>query len=275
MEVRSSWNPADVKSYDTARMRKEFLIQGLFSAGSSTWVYSHVDRVIVGGLCPQKALTLPVAAELKAEYFLQRREMAVVNIGPKGSVTVDGTRYELDTRDGLYIGMGAKNVVMESADPKKPAKLYALSAPAHHAYPTTHITLASVAPLRLGSPGESNVRTIYKYIQPGGVKSCQLVMGMTLLEANSVWNSMPCHTHDRRMEVYLYFDLPEKAVVFHFMGDPRETRHLVMRNEEAVIAPSWSIHTGVGTSNYGFIWGMAGENQEFTDMDAVAMSALE
>jgi 4-deoxy-L-threo-5-hexosulose-uronate ketol-isomerase len=274
MEIRYATGPEDFKTYQTGRIRSEFLIDGLFRPGEAKLVYCHADRMIIGGVCPAKPISLPSGAELKADFFLQRREMGVINIGARGSVSVDGTVHELDSRDGLYLGRGAKDISFRSADPADPAKFYCLSTPAHHAYPAKKIALGSVEPLALGSQAESNVRIINKYIQPGGVDSCQLVMGLTALKAGSVWNSMPCHTHERRMEVYMYFDLDKKSMVFHFMGRPRETRHLVLRNEEAVISPSWSIHTGAGTSGYSFIWGMAGENQEFTDMDAVDMKEL-
>lgn len=275
MDVRNAANPKDVKNYDTERLREDFLIQGLFVPGEIKLVYSHVDRMITGSVSPITPIVLEAGKELRAEYFLERREMGIINIGPKGSVTVDGTIYELDTQDGLYVGMGSKDVTFSSADPKNPAKFYLNSTPAHKTYPTEKIEISKAEPAKMGSQEECNKRTIYKYIHPLGVKSCQLVMGMTILEPGSVWNSMPCHTHDRRMEVYLYFNMPEDAVMFHFMGEPDETRHVVMRNEEAIISPSWSIHTGCGTKNYTFIWGMAGENQVFSDMDAVSMKEIK
>lgn len=275
MEIRNAANPKDVKNYTTERLREEFLIQGLFVAGEIKTVYSHVDRIITGSACPVSPLTLEAGKELRAEYFLERREMGIINIGAKGTVTVDGTPYVLEPRDGLYIGMGSKEIVFSSEDASNPAKFYFNSAPAHKTYPIEKIEISKAEPAKLGSLAESNQRTIYKYIHPAGVKSCQLVMGMTILEPGSVWNTMPCHTHDRRMEVYLYFNMPEDAVVFHYMGEPTETRHIVMRNEEAVISPSWSIHSGCGTRNYTFIWGMVGENQVFSDMDAVPMKEIK
>ncbi|NLG83880.1 MAG: 5-dehydro-4-deoxy-D-glucuronate isomerase, partial [Firmicutes bacterium] len=211
---------------------------------------------------------------IKAEYFLERRELGIINIGAKGVVTADGTRYELGTKEALYIGQGTREVLFASLDPAHPAKFFFLSTPAHRAYPTEKIDLGRAEATHLGSIKESNERTIYKFIHPQGVKSCQLVMGLTSLEPNNVWNSMPCHTHERRMEVYFYFDLPPEGLVVHLMGEPKETRHLIVRNEEAVIAPSWSIHAGVGTTNYSFIWGMAGENQTFGDMDGVSYAEL-
>ncbi len=275
MEVRNAANPNDFKNYTTERIREDFLIQNLFLPGEIKLVYSQIDRIITGAACPVTPLTLVAGEELRAAYFLERREMGIINIGPKGTVSVDGQAYELNTRDGLYIGMGAKEIIFSSADSQQPAKFYFNSAPAHKSYPTQKILLSETAAQHLGSLSESNERTIHKYIHPDGVKSCQLVMGMTILEPGNMWNTMPCHTHDRRMEVYLYFNIPDNAVVFHFMGEPKETRHVVMRNEEAVINPSWSIHSGVGTKNYTFIWGMVGENQVFSDMDAVPMSELK
>ncbi len=275
MELRMASNPRDVKTYDTDRLREEFLIDGLFQADEVKMVYSHIDRIITGGAMPVRgALTLNAGAELRAEYFLQRRELGVINIGGAGVVAVDGTRYELRHKDGMYIGMGAKDIRLESASSAEPAKFYFNSAPAHKTYPTVLIKPEDCVKVELGTLEESNHRTICKYILPGQVESCQLVMGMTSLKPGSVWNTMPCHTHDRRMEVYLYFDLPEDAIVMHYMGEPTETRHIVMRNEQAVISPSWSIHSASGTRAYTFIWGMVGENQDFDDMDAVGMKDL-
>ncbi len=276
MELRTASSPRDVKTYDTARLREEFLIQDLFRPDEVKMVYSHIDRIITGAAMPMnKALTLAAGEELRAEYFLQRREMGIINIGGEGKVTVDGTVYTLRHRDGIYVGRGCKDVVMESVDSAKPAKFYFNSTPAHKAYPTVYIRPEDCVNVELGSLEQSNHRNICKYILPGQVESCQLVMGMTTLRPGSVWNTMPCHTHDRRMEVYLYFDLPEDAFVMHYMGEPTETRHIVVRNEEAVISPSWSIHSGSGTQAYTFIWGMAGENQDFDDMDGCAMTDLK
>lgn len=276
MELRTASSPRDVKTYDTARLREEFLIQDLFRPDEIKMVYSHIDRIITGAAMPvNKALTLAAGEELRAEYFLQRREMGIINIGGEGKVTVDGTVYTLRHRDGIYVGRGCKDVVMESVDSAKPAKFYFNSTPAHKAYPTVYIRPEDCVNVELGSLEQSNHRNICKYILPGQVESCQLVMGMTTLRPGSVWNTMPCHTHDRRMEVYLYFDLPEDAFVMHYMGEPTETRHIVVRNEEAVISPSWSIHSGSGTQAYTFIWGMAGENQDFDDMDGCAMTDLK
>ncbi len=275
MELRTACSPLDMKHYDTTRLRKEFLIDDLFKADDVKMVYSHIDRIITGSAVPvTKALTLDAGDELRAEYFLQRREIGIINIGGEGTVTVDGTVYTLRHRDGLYIGMGNREIKMESVDASNPAKFYFNSAPAHMTYPTVYIRPEDCIKVELGTMEESNHRTICKYILPGQVESCQLEMGMTTLVPGSVWNTMPCHTHDRRMEVYLYFDLPEDAVVFHYMGEPTETRHIVMRNEQAVINPSWSIHSASATRAYTFIWGMVGENQDFDDMDPVEMKDL-
>ena len=279
MEVRPGANPADVKNYDTDRLRHDFLVQDLFVADEIKTVYSQIDRIIVGAATPAaKTLTLEAGAELRATYFLERREMGIINIGGNGTVTVDGKDYKFKYKDGMYIGMGAKEIKFASDDAANPAKFYFNSAPAHKTYPTVFIDPAKdILPenkKELGCLESANHRTINKYILPGQVESCQLEMGMTCLEPGSVWNTMPCHTHDRRMEVYLYFEVPEDAVVFHYMGEPTETRHIVMRNEEAVISPSWSIHSASATHAYTFIWGMVGENQDFDDMDDVDMKDL-
>jgi len=275
MEIRYPSNPTDFKGYSTDRIRSEFLLQELFTRGRMKLIYSHFDRMIIGGICPSVPLALEAGKELGTDYFLQRREMGVINVGPQGKVNVDGRDFELNKTDGLYIGRNAEKVEFTSIDPETPARFYVLSGPAHKQYPTVKITRAETEITKLGSPRESNVRVIYKYIHPDGVPSCQLVMGMTVLEPGSVWNSMPCHTHERRMEVYFYFDLPRDAVLFHLMGQPDKTRHIVVRNEEAVISPSWSIHAGAGTAGYSFIWGMLGDNQTFSDMDAVNLSELK
>ena len=275
MEIRYAVHPEHFKSMDTDTVRKQMLIQGLFEKDSLKMLYSHVDRIIVGGVCPvDNAVSLPVTKALGTEYFLERREMGIFNVGSSGTVLVDGKEYILENKDCLYIGMGSKEISFKSAAPDKPARFYFNSAPAHATYPTVKLLKKDVQKVNLGTPDKLNVRTINQFIHPSVMKSCQLVMGMTELAPGSVWNTMPTHTHDRRMEVYFYFDLPDDSVVFHFLGEPSETRHVVMRNEEAVISPSWSIHSGMATSNYTFIWGMVGENQTFTDMDDVPMSAL-
>lgn len=286
MELRTASSPRDVKHYTTERLREEFLIQGLFAENEIKMVYSHIDRIITGAAMPVgKELKLTAGDELRADYFLERREMGVINIGGDGVITIDGKKYNVSFKEGMYIGMGARDISFESKDGSNPAKFYLNSAPAHKAYPTVLIKpegsledgvviIKDENKVELGSLEESNHRVICKYILPGQVESCQLVMGMTQLKPGSVWNTMPCHTHDRRMEVYLYFEMPEDAVVMHYMGEPNETRHIVMRNEEAVISPSWSIHAGSGTQAYTFIWGMVGENQAFDDMDGVEMKDL-
>jgi len=272
MEIRYSAHPNDAKHYTTEELRKEFLIPQVFIPGEIKLVYSHVDRMIAGGATPvDKPLKLEAGKEIGADYFLARREMGIINIGGKGKVKLDGEEYVLEARDGLYVGMGIKDVIFESENPDNPAKFYINSAPAHTSYPTVKIEISKANPRHLGSLAQSNERTIYQYVHPAVCKSCQLVMGLTILEPNNVWNTMPCHTHERRMEVYMYFGMGENDRVIHFMGEPSETRHIVVKNEQAVISPSWSIHSGVGTSNYTFIWGMAGENQTFDDMDTVSM----
>lgn len=286
MELRTASSPRDVKHYTTERLREEFLIKNVFVPDEIKLVYSHIDRIITGSATPvDQELELLAGAKLRAAYFLERREMGVINIGGAGQICVDGKKYEVAPRNGMYIGKGAAKVTFASADSRNPAKFYINSAPAHTAYPTVLIKREGILEdgvviikdenkVELGSLEESNHRTICKYILPGQVESCQLEMGMTSLEPGSVWNTMPCHTHDRRMEVYLYFDLPKDAFVMHYMGEPQETRHLVIRNEEAVISPSWSIHAGSGSRNYTFIWGMVGENQDFDDMDGIRNEEL-
>ena len=270
MEVRNASNAKDVKHYTTERLREEFLIQNLFTKDNTTMVYSHIDRIITAGFMPVAfELKLEAGKELAADYFLQRREMGSINIGGKGIITVDGVEYEMNPREGIYIGMGNKEVTFKSVDPENPAKFYVSSCPAHKEYPIVKIDIEKAKKVPCGSVEDCNKRVINQYIHPEVMQSCQLSMGLTQLECGSNWNTMPCHTHDRRMEVYLYIDMGEDDVVFHMMGEPDETRHIVMHNEEAVISPSWSIHCGVGTKNYSFIWAMCGENQEFDDMDHV------
>jgi len=276
MDIRYAVSPGEAKRFGTKEHREAFLINDIFNDDEISMVYSHVDRIITGGAKPvAKALAFEAGKEIGADTFLQRRELGLINIGGEGKIIVDGTEYALKTRDGLYIGQGAKDIMLTSSDKNTPAKFYFNSAPAHAVYPTKKVSLDDAKQLHLGDRKESNVRTIYQYIHPAVLQSCQLLMGMTILEPENVWNTMPVHTHERRMEVYFYFDLPDEGVVFHLMGQPGETRHLVVRNEQAVISPSWSIHSGVGTTNYTFIWGMVGENQTFTDMDGVPMQQLK
>jgi 4-deoxy-L-threo-5-hexosulose-uronate ketol-isomerase len=275
MEVRHPSHPNDAKHYTTDRLRQEFLVQGLFVPGNLKMVYTHFDRMIIGGACPQESLPLKDEGMSDGDFLLERREMGIINVGAQGTVMVDNREYDLDFRDALYIGKGAREISFSSSDLQNPAKFYFNCGTAHAEYPTVKISIEEADPTHLGSLRESNERTLYKFIHPDGIKSCQLLMGLTQLEPNNVWNTMPCHLHERRMEAYLYFGIPDEAVVFHLMGQAEETRHIVVRNEEAIFSPSWSIHSGVGTRNYSFIWGMVGENQQFTDMDAVPMSLLK
>ena len=277
MQIRQSVHSDHFRTLDTAGLRREFLVEGLFIPDEISLTYSHVDRIIVGGAMPvgrSVAFDAEVARQIGAEYFLARRELGLINIGGPAQVQVDGERFALATREALYVGAGARELRFHSDDPTHPAKLYLNSAPAHCAFPNRKITLEQASPATLGQASTSNRRTIYKFIVPDVVQSCQLTMGMTVLDEGSVWNTMPCHTHERRMEVYFYFDMASDAVVFHLLGRPNETRHLVMRNEQAVISPSWSLHAGVGSQRYTFIWGMVGENQTFDDMDPVPMTDL-
>lgn len=276
MEIRQPIHSAHAKQLDTAGLREQFLIENLFQAGQINLTYSHIDRIIVGAAVPtETAIAFEGGKEIGVDFFLQRRELGVINIGEPGLVVVDGQTYEIGAREAIYVGMGAQDIRFESVSAEQPARFYLNCAPAHHAYPTRKITREDAAPETLGNQENCNVRTIYKYLHPAVLPTCQLLMGMTELAPGSLWNTMPCHTHERRMEVYLYFDMNQDNVVFHYMGEPQETRHLVVRNEQAVISPSWSIHSGVGTAAYTFIWGMVGENQTFHDMDHVAMSNLK
>ena len=276
METRNAVHPDHAVLFDTAKLREQFLIQNLFKPDEVKLVYSYFDRLIVGGVCPVNPLKLEVDEKvIGAPCLLERREMGVINVGAAGAVTIDGEKSDMSPKDGLFIGMGAEKLEFSSADKNQPARFYLNCAPAHANYPTSKVTFSEAEPIEMGDAEQSNKRTIRKYIHPDGVKSCQLVMGMTTLEPGCVWNTMPVHTHQRRMEAYFYFGMPDDQVVFHFMGEPTETRHIVVRNEEAVLSPSWSIHSGAGTSNYTFIWGMVGENQTFTDMDAVPMGEIK
>jgi 4-deoxy-L-threo-5-hexosulose-uronate ketol-isomerase len=276
MEVRHSPDMIRFSRMNTAELREAFLIEDLFPFHSFRLVYSHIDRAIVGGTSPgEKPLTLETSKELAASYFTERREIGVLNIGQEGCVLVNGKSYPLANRDALYIGRGNPDIAFQSKDPQKPARFYLASYPAHRSFPTAHARKSDAEPASLGSLAGSNQRVIYKYIHPAGIPSCQLVMGFTELAPGSVWNTMPPHTHPRRSEVYMYFDLAPDAAVIHCMGDPRETRHLVVRDGQAVLSPSWSIHAGAGTSNYTFVWAMGGENQEFSDMDAASIASLE
>ena len=277
MQVRQSIHSDHAKQLDTAGLRREFLIEKIFVEDTYTLTYSHIDRIIVGGVMPiNQVITIgdEVGKQLGVSYFLERRELGVINIGGPGLIVVDGKTHEIGNEEALYVGKGARQVAFSSVDSQHPAKFYYNSAPAHTRFPDKKITLAEASPQTLGDAATSNRRTINKFIVPAVLETCQLTMGLTKLDAGSLWNTMPCHTHERRMEVYFYFDMDDETAVFHMMGQPQETRHLLVHNEQAVISPSWSIHAGVGTKRYTFIWGMVGENQVFDDMDHVAVSAL-
>lgn len=275
MEIRFQSSPKEVKGMCTEELRANFLVQQLMQSGEIKLVYSHYDRVIVGGAKPAaQQIELPNEPELRADFFLQRRELGIINVGGDGMVEADGEKYELNKLDALYLGQGTKSVKFSSKSAGDQASFFLMSAPAHHSYPNRKMTKDEASPVNLGETATANKRTIYKYIHQDGIKSCQLVMGLTVLSDGSVWNSVPPHTHTRRMEVYFYFDVPDQQRIFHLMGEPQETRHIVMANHEAVISPPWSVHCGPGTTNYGFIWAMAGENYTFTDMDPVAIADM-
>ena len=274
MDIRYSTGKEPFKRMNTDELREEFLITDIFRPDDVTAVYSHVDRIVTMGAMPVKE-TISIDKNIDCwknfgvHYLLERRELGAINIGGKGTLTADGTAYEMDHFDGIYIPMGTKEVTFSSADPANPAKFYMCTTPAHRPYPVKLIPLKDAIHRHLGSQTTSNERTINQYIHPDVLDTCQLSMGLTHLEPGSVWNTMPAHTHERRMEVYFYFEIPEDNVVFHFMGEPSETRHIIMHNEEAVINPAWSIHSGCGTSNYTFIWAMAGENRAYDDQDVL------
>lgn len=276
MQIRFEHSPAEVKAMDTQQLRDAFLVDGLVNENRFHTVYTHYDRIIISGVTPvNETVELQNFAELRSEYFLERREMGIINVGGNGIVEADGVAHELGKLSALYVSRGTKTVRFLSKDASTPAVYFIMSTLAHAAYPTRLMHKEEAAPVALGAVETANKRTVYKYIHLDGIKSCQLVMGLTVLENGSVWNSVPPHTHTRRTEVYFYFDLPEEQCLFHFMGQPQETRHIVMKNYEAVIAPSWSVHFGSGTSNYGFIWGMAGENQVYSDMDPAPVIELK
>jgi 4-deoxy-L-threo-5-hexosulose-uronate ketol-isomerase len=276
MEIRFQNSPQETRQMNTEQLRDNFLVRQLMQDDKVQLVYSHYDRVIIGGAKPvNKTLSLPNHPELRADYLLQRRELGIINVGGAGTVIADGKEFTMNKLDCVYLGKETKDVKFNSNSKKDPAIFYLLSAPAHHKYPNKLMTKEKASPVSLGDVVTSNKRTIYKYIHLDGIKSCQLVIGLTVLENGSVWNSVPPHTHTRRMEVYFYFDVPADHRVFHFMGEPQETRHIVVADHEAVISAPWSMHFGCGTSNYGFIWGMAGENQEFADMDAAPVATIK
>jgi 4-deoxy-L-threo-5-hexosulose-uronate ketol-isomerase len=269
-EERYNYHPEDFKSYGTERIRKEFLVETVMDPGNIRLVYSIIERYIVGGAVPlEEDLVLETIEPLKAKYFCERREVGVINVGGTGAIVVDGTEYKMGFKDALYIGKGSSEVVFKSDEATNPAHFYINSAPAHKEYPVKHVTMADANVIHLGSLETSNERDINQLLISGVVETCQLQMGMTELNAGSVWNTMPPHLHSRRNEVYFYFNVPDGQAVCHFMGQPDETRHIWMKNEQAVISPNWSIHSAAGTSNYNFIWGMAGENLDYTDMDSI------
>ena len=279
MDIRYSANPTDAQLYTTEELRDEFLITDLYVADEVRAVYSHADRMVVLGIMPVKEVValdkgMDIMRTFGTTFFLERREVGFFNLGGSGVCIVDGKEYALSPRDCIYIAMGAKEVVFKSDNANEPARFYGVSAPAHKAYETKLLTIAEAAKVPMGSEETSNKRVINQFIHPDVLETCQLLMGLTALEPGSVWNTMPAHTHERRMEVYTYFDIPKDQAVFHFMGQPEETRHLVVQNFDAVISPSWSIHSGCGTSNYTFIWAMGGENQTFTDMDVIPTLSL-
>lgn len=275
-ESRFAVSPNEAKQMNTEAIRENFLIENLFNQDEVKLILSHYDRFITGGAKPvNQKLALPNPENLKAQYFLERREIGIINVGGKGIVTADGEQFEIGYKEALYLGKGTKEVFFESKDSSNPAKFYLNSAPAHHTYPSKKITEAEAEVVELGSLETANHRTIKKLIVNSVLPTCQVQMGMTELKSGSVWNTMPAHVHDRRMEVYFYFEVPENQSVCHFMGQPQETRHIWMQNEQAVISPNWSIHSGAGTSNYTFIWGMAGENLDYGDMDHCATNDLK
>ncbi len=270
LDIRYANHPEDSKHYTTEELRKHYLIDKVFAADEIALTYSHQDRMIAGGAMPvDKELSLGSTKELGTEYFLERREMGIINVGGKGTLVLDGKEYPLNFKDGIYIGMGTKEIIFKSDDKNDPAKFYINSCPAHKTYPTVYITKDKAVHRPLGTDENMNKRVVNQYVNPAVCESCQLAMGMTELASGSSWNTMPSHTHERRMEVYFYFEVPGDNIVFHMMGQPNETRHIILHNEQAVISPSWSIHSGTATSNYTFIWGMCGENQTYDDMDNI------
>ncbi len=276
MDTRNSIHPDHAKKMTTDELRQEFLVTDIMSEGKTTVTYSHIDRVMLGGIVPtDKALSLPSGDLIASEFFLEKRELGVFNIGGPGLIEVSGKKYDIDYRDCLYIGRGEKEVSFQSKDKSNPAKFYYNSTPSFVDLPVKKITIDQARKVNLGSQDKCNVRVINQYIHPEVMDSCQLTMGYTVVAENNVWNTMPAHLHERRMEVYFYCDFPKDQVVFHFMGEPTETRHLIMQPEQAAISPSWSIHGGAGTVNYSFIWGMAGENKDFGDMDVIPLTEMK
>ncbi len=275
MEQRYALGPQEVKQLSTDALRQHFLMESLLTDDSIQFTYTHYDRMMVGGAKPvNTTLTLETYPELRAGFFLERREIGIINVGGSGTVESGGTSYAIEKLGCLYVGKGTEQVTFRSNDAANPALFFLLSSPAHEALPARLMKKEEASPVELGSVATANQRTIYKYIYLQGIPSCQLVMGLTVLKEGSVWNTMPSHVHDRRMEAYFYFDVPEGQRVVHLMGQPQETRHLLVDNHQAIVSPPWSIHSGCGTSNYSFIWGMAGENKDYSDMDPVDITAL-
>lgn len=275
MRNYTACSPREAAAMDTEALRRQFLVENLFTDGHLRLAHTHCDRMVAGGASPlEKPLVLENEPALKADYFLERRELGVINIGGPGSVVADGAAYTLEKLDCLYLGKGTRSVSFESVDLNHPARFFLLSAPAHHVYPPRLMPAAEATPTELGDAATANKRTVYKYIHMDGIPSCQLVMGLTILHPGNVWNTMPPHTHDRRSEVYCYFDVPEDHRVLHLMGQAESTRPLWVGNHQAIISPSWSIHAGCGTMAYSFIWAMAGENQSFADMDFIRIGDL-
>lgn len=275
MNQRYESSPNEVEMMNTDDLRDNFLVEDLFEVENSHFLYSHYDRMVIGGIMPGKSIIkLDNFEALKSDYFLERREVGIINIGGSGEIVADNETFSLDKLSCLYLGKGTKDVAFKTLNKDNPAKFYCFSAPAHANYPNKLFSKEDALPVTLGSQETANERTIYKYIHNDGIDSCQVVMGLTTMAPGSVWNTMPPHTHDRRSEIYLYFDVPAEHGVMHFMGEPTETRHLWVRNEQAIISPPWSIHAGSGTANYSFIWAMAGENQDFTDMDLLELKDI-
>ena len=275
MQIYQAISQREAQSFNTEQLRENFLIESIFQNNEVKMYYTHYDRVVLGGAMPiNTAIVLPTYDSLKSGYFLERREIGIINVGGDGEIMVDGKTFPLSKLDALYIGKGSQSVVFTSNNSDNPAQFFLLSAPAHQMYPTRKMSKEEALPVSLGSQETANERTIYKYIHRDGIQSCQVVMGLTVLKHGSIWNTMPAHVHDRRMEAYLYFDLNADHRVFHLMGQPQETRHLVVANHQAVLSPPWSIHSGAGTTNYSFIWAMAGENLDFTDMDFAPIAEL-
>ena len=275
MQIYQAISQREAQDFNTQQLRDNFLIESIFLKNEITMYYTHYDRVVLGGVMPiNSAITLPTYDNLKSDYFLERREIGIINVGGDGEIVVDGKTFILSKLDSLYIAKGSKSVIFKSITSENPAQFFLFSAPSHHAYETRKMSKEEATPVNMGSSETANERTIYKYIHRDGIQSCQVVMGLTVLKSGSIWNTMPAHVHDRRMEAYLYFDLNADHRVFHLMGQPQETRHMVVANHQAILSPPWSIHSGAGTSNYSFIWAMAGENMDFTDMDFANIAEL-